>query len=54
MALRADTLPENSAMLRVFADAGMARQRTSGGVVNLTILPAVHPAAGEGDDERVG
>ncbi|GAA1880344.1 bifunctional GNAT family N-acetyltransferase/acetate--CoA ligase family protein [Actinomadura bangladeshensis] len=38
VAFRADTLPENSAMLRVFADAGMAvRQRTSGGVVALTI-----------------
>jgi acyl-CoA synthetase (NDP forming)/GNAT superfamily N-acetyltransferase len=38
VAFRADTLPENSAMLRVFADAGMAaRQRTSGGVVELTI-----------------
>ncbi|MFA1541800.1 bifunctional acetate--CoA ligase family protein/GNAT family N-acetyltransferase [Actinomadura monticuli] len=38
VAFRADTLPENSAMLRVFADAGMAvRQRTSGGVVELTV-----------------
>lgn len=38
VAFRADTLPENSAMLRVFADAGMpARQRTSGGVVEVTI-----------------
>ncbi|MER7542914.1 GNAT family N-acetyltransferase [Spirillospora sp. NPDC127506] len=38
VAFRADTLPENSAMLRVFADAGLpARQRTSRGVVELTI-----------------
>ncbi|GAA1827790.1 GNAT family N-acetyltransferase [Actinomadura chokoriensis] len=38
VAFRADTLPENSAMLRVFADAGMAaRQRTSAGVVELTV-----------------
>ncbi|NKZ08042.1 bifunctional acetate--CoA ligase family protein/GNAT family N-acetyltransferase [Actinomadura latina] len=38
VAFRADTLPENSAMLRVFADAGMAvRQRTADGVVDLTI-----------------
>ncbi|TDE22727.1 bifunctional GNAT family N-acetyltransferase/acetate--CoA ligase family protein [Actinomadura sp. 6K520] len=38
VAFRADTLPANSAMLRVFADAGMgARRRTSGGVVEVTI-----------------
>ncbi|CNE42029.1 acyl-CoA synthetase (NDP forming) [Mycobacterium tuberculosis] len=38
VAFRADTLPENSAMLRVFADAGLAaRQRTYEGVVELTI-----------------
>ncbi|MEU8801047.1 GNAT family N-acetyltransferase [Spirillospora sp. NPDC048819] len=38
VAFRADTLPANSAMLRVFADAGMpAQQRMSEGVVELTI-----------------
>ncbi|MFC4049313.1 GNAT family N-acetyltransferase [Actinomadura syzygii] len=41
-AFRADTLAENTAMLRVFADAGMpARRRVSGGVVDLTLPLAV-------------
>ncbi|MFD0899158.1 bifunctional acetate--CoA ligase family protein/GNAT family N-acetyltransferase [Actinomadura sediminis] len=41
VAFRADTLAENTAMLRVFADAGMsARREASGGVVELT-LPLV-------------
>ncbi|WP_141576781.1 bifunctional GNAT family N-acetyltransferase/acetate--CoA ligase family protein [Actinomadura sp. WMMA1423] len=41
VAFRADTLAENTAMLRVFADAGMAaRRRSSGSVVELT-LPLV-------------
>ncbi|GAA2286325.1 bifunctional GNAT family N-acetyltransferase/acetate--CoA ligase family protein [Actinomadura luteofluorescens] len=41
VAFRADTLADNTAMLRVFADAGMAaRRRSSGGVVELT-LPLV-------------
>ncbi len=36
-AFTADTLPENSAMLRVFADAGLpAKRRIADGVVNLT------------------
>ncbi|MFG2249839.1 GNAT family N-acetyltransferase [Spirillospora sp. NPDC048823] len=38
VAFRADTLPGNDAMLRVFADAGMpVRQLMSGGVVEVTI-----------------
>ncbi|RKS78803.1 acyl-CoA synthetase (NDP forming) [Actinomadura pelletieri DSM 43383] len=38
VAFRADTLAENTAMLRVFADAGMAaRRRMSGSVVELTL-----------------
>src|SRR5690606_20443766 len=38
VAFRADALPENSAMLRVFADAGMpVRQRIREGVVEVTI-----------------
>ncbi|MFI0411739.1 GNAT family N-acetyltransferase [Actinomadura sp. 3N508] len=41
VAFRADTLAENTPMLRVFADAGMpARREASGGVVELT-LPLV-------------
>ena len=41
VAFRADTLAENTAMLRVFADAGMAaRRRSAGNVVELT-LPLV-------------
>ncbi|TYB41048.1 bifunctional GNAT family N-acetyltransferase/acetate--CoA ligase family protein [Actinomadura chibensis] len=41
-AFRADTLAENTAMLRVFTDAGMpARRRASGGVVDLTLPLAV-------------
>ncbi|TYK52444.1 bifunctional GNAT family N-acetyltransferase/acetate--CoA ligase family protein [Actinomadura decatromicini] len=41
-AFRADTLAENTAMLRVFADAGMPARRTvSGGVVDLTLPLAV-------------
>ena len=41
-AFTADTLAENSAMLRVFADAGLpAKRRISGGVVELTFpLPS--------------
>ncbi|TMQ90516.1 GNAT family N-acetyltransferase [Actinomadura soli] len=46
VAFRADTLPANTPMLRVFADAGMpVRRRTSEGVVELTI-PLVSDAAG--------
>ncbi|WP_067461354.1 bifunctional acetate--CoA ligase family protein/GNAT family N-acetyltransferase [Actinomadura macra] len=38
VAFRADTLAANTAMLRVFADAGMpARRRGSGGVIELTM-----------------
>ena len=45
-----ETLAENSAMLRVFADAGLpAQRRIAGGVVELTF-----PLPGGGDDYRLG
>jgi acyl-CoA synthetase (NDP forming)/RimJ/RimL family protein N-acetyltransferase len=46
----AETLAENSAMLRVFADAGLpAKRRISNGVVELTF-----PLPGRDDDYRLG
>ena len=44
-AFTATTLPENAAMLQVFADAGLsARRRMAGGVIELT-MPIPHDAA---------
>ena len=49
-AFTAETLAENSAMLRVFADAGLpARRRIAGGTVELTF-----PLPGGGDAYRLG
>ena len=49
-AFTAETLAENSAMLRVFADAGLpAKRRISGGVVELTF-----PLPDRDDDYRLG
>ena len=49
-AFTGETLAENSAMLRVFADAGLpAKRRISGGVVELTF-----PLPSGGDASRLG
>ena len=49
-AFTAETLAENSAMLRVFADAGLpAKRRIAGGTVELTF-----PLPGGDDDYRLG